>query len=314
MALLIGFACVANAQMTRNPEIMRPSGKGFGMVPDDVDGDAPRVPSAIVTGRTNGIQYHGGPVMTGRVNVYFIWYGDWNGGPADSDSQMTVSMMNSLYGHTGALAGSGLAQIASTYTDRYRRPASSSFALVQSTSDYYSRGKKLTDASVAAVVTSAIQTGRLPKDSNGIYFVLTSSDVDETSGFCKTYCGWHDHKNILGSDIKLSFVGNPDRCADSCEIQTESPNNNPGADAMASVMAHETLETVTDPDLNAWYDSHGQEVGDKCAWMYGPTRGSVGNGAYNQILGSHKWLLQMSWVNGNGGGCAQTRTGKFYNE
>ena len=29
---------------------------------------------------------------------------------------------------------------------------------------------------------------------------------------------------------------------------------------------HELEEAVTDPDLNAWYDSAGYEADDKCAW------------------------------------------------
>src|SRR5262249_20042785 len=28
---------------------------------------------------SSGIDYHGGPVMIGTVNIYFIWYGNWNG-------------------------------------------------------------------------------------------------------------------------------------------------------------------------------------------------------------------------------------------
>jgi hypothetical protein len=27
--------------------------------------------------RSNGIDYHGGPVMLGTVNAYTIWYGTW---------------------------------------------------------------------------------------------------------------------------------------------------------------------------------------------------------------------------------------------
>lgn len=318
LVIAIMLVSAANAQIARNRDNMAPTGKGWGALAandaNDSDGaDNFGAPRTVTAPRGNGIQYHGGPVMSGNVNVYFIWYGNWSGGPAESDSPMTVSLLNSLYGHSRALAGSASAQIASTYTDRYRRTASNNFSLVQSTSDDYSRGKNLTDAAVAGIVASAVQNGRLPKDPNGIYFVLTSSDVNETSGLCRKYCGWHDHKNILGSDLKLAFIGNPDRCADNCEIQSASPNGNPGADAMASIMVHETLETVTDPDLNAWYDSQGQEVGDKCAWTYGPVKGSIGNGAYNQALGGHNWLIQMSWVNANGGGCAQAKGGKFYN-
>src|ERR1051326_6091199 len=27
--------------------------------------------------RSNGISYHGGPIMLGQVNAYAIWYGTW---------------------------------------------------------------------------------------------------------------------------------------------------------------------------------------------------------------------------------------------
>ena len=56
-------------------------------------------------------------------------------------------------------------------------------------------------------------------------------------------------------DIKYAFVGNPDRCPVACAAQTTGPNGNAGADGMASIIAHELEEAVTDPDLNAWYDT-----------------------------------------------------------
>jgi len=147
-----------------------------------------------------------------------------------------------------------------------------------------------------------------------VYFVLTSSDVNETSGFCTQYCGWHTHATIAGSDIKYAFVGNSDRCSGACEMQTLSPNRDSGADGMASIMAHEAMETVTDPDLNAWYDSSGNEVGDKCAWKFGPVSGVFGEGAYNQTFGTYNWLIQMDWENSRSGGCDKTLGGKFYSQ
>src|SRR5258705_528444 len=35
-------------------------------------------------GAGNGISYHGGPVVTGTPNIYFIWYGNWSGNSATS--------------------------------------------------------------------------------------------------------------------------------------------------------------------------------------------------------------------------------------
>jgi hypothetical protein len=83
-----------------------------------------------------------------------------------------------------------------------------------------------------------------------------------------------------------------------------SPNGNVGADAMASVMAHELEETATDPDLNAWYDQRGYENADKCAWTFGTTY-SVANGSKaNMSLGGRDFLIQRNWVNAAGGYCA----------
>ncbi len=157
---------------------------------------------------------------------------------------------------------------------------------------------------IQGVVSDAISSGRLPSDVNGVYFVLTSSDVTASSGFCTQYCGWHTRGTISGSDIKYSFVGNPDRCPSACEAQTTGPNGNAGADGMASIVAHELEEAVTDPDLNAWYDHRGEENADKCAWTFGTTY-TTSNGALANIrLGSRDYLIQRNWVNAGGGFCA----------
>jgi len=110
----------------------------------------------------------------------------------------------------------------------------------------------------------------LPKDANGVYFVLTSAEVTASSGFCTQYCGWHTHATIGGSDIKFAFIGNPDRCPSSCAAQAVGPNDNAGADGMASIISHELEEAASDPDLNAWYDRRGSEADDKCAWSPAP--------------------------------------------
>jgi hypothetical protein len=78
-------------------------------------------------------------------------------------------------------------------------------------------------------------------------------------------------------------------------------------------MAHETEEAISNPDLNAWYDNNGAENADKCSWLWGPVKGTIGHGAYNQTLAGHNWLVQMNWENSRGGGCTQTKGGLFYN-
>ncbi|HXU74455.1 MAG TPA: hypothetical protein VN947_34410 [Polyangia bacterium] len=244
----------------------------------------------------SGIQYHGGPVMLGTVNIYYIWYGNWSGNNA-------TTILTSFISNLG---GSSYEHINSTYYDGSGNHVSGNLHYAGSTTDSYSQGTALSDAQIQTVVSSAISSGRLPKDTNGVYFVLTSADVNATSGFCTQYCGWHDDGTIAGSNIKYAFVGNPDRCPSSCAEQTTSPNGNAGADGMASIIAHESEEAISDPDLNAWYDRRGEENADKCAWTFGTTSKASNGSLYNITLGGAHYLIQQNWVNSGAGYCAMS--------
>ena len=271
-----------------------PTGKGHGKLLEP----GHKGPAARKGTAGNGISYHGGSVILGTTNVYYIWYGNW--------SSPVQSILTDLANNIG---GSPYFNINTTYYNGNNTRVSNAVHYAQSTMDNYSQGTNLSDAGVQAVVSSAISSGRLPQDTNGVYFVLTSADVNETSGFCTRYCGWHTSAIFLNlpklPDIKFSFVGNPARCPSACAAQTIGPNGNAGADGMASIIAHELEEAVTDPDLNAWYDSRGQENADKCAWTFG-TLYRTSNGAYaNMKLGTRDFLIQQNWVNAKGGYCAK---------
>jgi hypothetical protein len=92
----------------------------------------------------------------------------------------------------------------------------------------------------------------------------------------------------------------------SCAAQTSSPNGNPGADAMASIIAHELEETVTDPLISAWYDSSNEENADKCAWTYGSESTASNGSKYNMTLGTRHYLIQENWLNAAGGKCVKS--------
>ena len=251
----------------------------------------------------NGISYHSGPLMLGSQTINVIWYGGWSGNTAT-----TI-----LPGFITALGGSGSStptpyeHINTTYYDGSGTHVSGVFSVGTQVSDNYSRGNALADSDIQAIVEAHIANNDFAENTNAIYFVLTSSDVNETSGFCSKYCGWHTNYNRAdGANIKYSFVGNPDRCPSACEAQTTSPNNNAGADGMASIIAHESEEAISDPDGSAWYDNRGYENADKCAWTFG-TESTASNGSkYNIVLAGVEYLIQRNWVNASGGYCAMS--------
>lgn len=296
----LSLVCAADPGNSGPPET-RPNGKG------DVVRSAR--PSSGKTSGSNGIFYHGGPLLTQGVNVYYIWYGNWS-------DNLAKTILTDL---ANGIGGSSYFAINTTYYDGSNHPVQNAVNYKGSFVDNYSQGAGLSDSQVQAVVKNAIGSGKLPLDKSGVYFVLTSSDVKETSGFCKTYCGWHTYytTTLSGSNISLqyAFVGDPDvQCPTGCEEQTSvSPNGDPGADGMASVIAHELEEATTDPTLTAWYDRRGEENADKCAWTFGITSKDSNDAEYNLVLphatttsGYRNFLIQQNWVNGGGGYCAMS--------
>jgi len=230
------------------------------------------------------------------VPIYYIWYGNWSGNTATSLLPTLIS----------DLSGSSYEHINTTYYDGSNTHVAGTMTFSGSDTDNYSRGTTLTDNDIQTIVgghCGAVGMGNC--DPNAIYFVLTSADVKESSGFCSQYCGWHTHANVSGKNLRFAFVGNPDQCPSGCEEQTTSPNGNAGADGMASIIAHESEEAISDPDINAWYDRRGEENADKCAWTFG-TESSASNGSKYNFSGSKKWLIQQNWVNASGGYCSMS--------
>jgi hypothetical protein len=169
-------------------------------------------------------------------------------------------------------------------------------------------GTNLTDASVLRIAKGALGQSGFPSavDANALYFILTAPGIRESSGFLSLYCGWHSSETMdylnrgsVGTppttNMKYSFVGDA-ATARGCGAQSfpnGSPNNNVGADGMASVIAHELEETVTDPDGNGWWVSNtsspnvNMENGDMCAWKFGTTSQQSSTASYSaQVNGA----------------------------
>jgi len=251
-------------------------------------------------GSTQPISYHNGPVIEGTVNVYFIWYGDWS-----YDGQASAILGNLATN----IGGTPYYNINTKYYDvagGLKHFVSGNVVFGGQTSVSYTYGTSLDDNTVFQVVDDAVSAGALPQDTNGVYFVLTSRDVKESSGFCSQYCGWHFFGTIAGSRLKYSFIGNPDQCPSACSAQTTSPNGNVGADGMASIISHELEEAVTDPYVSAWTDSSGEENADKCAWTFGTEQSAANGSQFNVTLNGMQYLIQQNWVNANGGSCAMS--------
>jgi hypothetical protein len=294
LAVSMAIAMTATTGYSQQGELYKvPHGINDGRAARE-NNESPNWPGyATTTGSTRkatAMNYYGGPLIT-TPTIYIIWYGNWNqnnGSKGDTPAgqqlvrdwaggigntpyfQLNKSLSVSGYSITGAVNFGGEATDTGTSTS-------------------------LSDANIQTIVGNHVGKD-LANDPSGVYFVITSSNVNASSGFCTNYCGWHTHASIstLGN-IRYSFVGNAQRCLGSCAAQSTSPNGMPGIDGAISVLSHELEEATTDPDINAWLDSRGQENADKCAWTFGHYQYQTPNGSWaNMKFGGHDWLIQRN--------------------
>jgi hypothetical protein len=243
--------------------------------------------------------------MTGNNNhLYVIYYGSF--------TSLQTDIIDTFLENVG---GSGAYGVNTTYYDvvnnqqtnisnvlSYRRASDSYY-------DSYSLGKSVKGRSVETEIQNVLAAGHLPTDDNGIYILVTSPDVGVTSGFC----GYHNYSTSIapGHTIKYAFSPDPSGsalagCSGNVATfgDTTSPNGDIGADSVTDTLIHEISETVTDPQISAWYTKGGAEVGDLCNFIYGTTFLAANGSHANQTFGSRSYLVQTIWLNVGAGSCA----------
>ena len=270
-----------------------PTGKGLDVATD---------PSPPARTR-NRIEYHpGGQILPDQQNSYLLFYGAW---PSVASADTLRSQFQFIIADlVSNLCLRPYTNILQAYTNADGRAPLGCMTFGGSSVDAFSHGPTLSDADVAAVLENQILTGKLPLDPSGIYFILASPEIAESSGFGTTYCGWHGRTTVLGSLMHFAFIGWPGRAPTNCAPNGPGPNGHASADAAASHLAALWANMLTDPNYDAWYDKLGLEMADKCVWTYGTTYVAPNGKAANVHLGARDFLLQQLWVpNKSGGAC-----------
>ncbi len=242
------------------------------------------------------VTYHGGMLMLGTVNVYLVFYGDFAG--------LNPAALTIIPEFVSNLGGSALwNSVTSHYqmVNGVKTYMSNSLVYQGYATDNYTYNKTLADSTIYYIIKHAINVGALPQDTNGIYLVLTAPDVDLSSGLCKQFCGWHTSGTLNSKRLRYGVVGSASRCG-GCQSGSR-PNGDVNSDSMVSTVWHELMETATDPDFTAWYDSNGYENADRCAWSWGQTYAAANGQPANIKLGQRDYLVQQNLVQYAGGYC-----------
>jgi hypothetical protein len=272
------------------------------------------------------LQYNGGPVMPFNTNYAFYWRP--SGAPAyPAEYQSGLNLFfTDLQHDSGGLQN--VDSVAAQYGDssgEFANYASEFGGAIADTDAYPPNGCAaaticLTDAQLQAELAAYVQANHLPHDLRHEYFILTPPGVEnctEPAGLecsagsaAPAYCAYHSFVPFAGGNIVYAVdayvTGNPG-CDDG-----EHPSGKPSDGAIQGGLSHEHNESLTDPEVNAWFDSNGEEIGDKCRTLqeaseFGPALGTAPDGSrYNQLINGDFYWYQQEWSN-EGSRCEQRR-------
>lgn len=268
--------------------------------------------------------YHGGPVMTSNTNYTFYWAP--SGSPAYAAGyQSGVNRYLEDLAHDSG-GNQNVDSVATQYTNGSSEAANydSHFGgAILDTDAYPKNGCKaapicLTDAQIQAEISSYVSAHGLPADLAHEYFLLTPPGVEScfdaggtqcSAGTASAaFCAYHGAISTPGGTIV--YANDPYVVGIAGCDSAEHPNNSPSDAALLGGLSHEHNESITDPELNAWYGPEGNENGDKCrtfeeASEYGTPLGTAPDGSrYNQLINLDEYWYQQEWSN-QGSTCLQ---------
>jgi hypothetical protein len=258
-------------------------------------------------GGTPPLVYHsGGSVMQPSVTLYSIF---WTGGvnfppnynnlmnrlaqdyPGHGIMNVTTQYYQTIGTTTTYIKNAGAD--GGNYTDTSAYPASGC-------TDSATPGKCLTDAQLQSEIKKVMGIKGWTGGLNKIFILYTNSgegscfDSSSTSCAFTQYCAYH---SFISGSPDIIYANMPYPILANCqEPGAPSPNSNPAADTAMTAASHEISESITDPLLNAWFDSSGNEIGDECAYDYGYYL-SYDSGKANQQWNGHFYLLQGEFDN-----------------
>ena len=227
-------------------------------------------------GSSPKLTYHGGPILNATQAMAIFWGTSW------TESDDKVAGLGLFYTGVG---GSPYAKTNGEYGDSTSTNVTSNVSYLGHVLDTSAAPTKApSTSSVLGEVCKVLDnsTSARTAKANGFYAVYSNNKRGNAR-----YCAWHSYGSCGGTPIQFSFYFNLD--GDSgCSVGANNGHSE-GLSNLANVTGHELSEAMTDPALNAWYDSQGAENADKCAWTFSGSNIIFTNGS--------SWKIQGNWSN-----------------
>lgn len=279
------------------------------------------------------LEYHMGPVLASAINLYIIWYGQWNPTHQTTIRDFLDSLSSSSSSSVPYPSVADWWDTVRLYTDQTGSNITATISISGEFYDSeYSHGVYLSRLSMQSIIKAVVTSHSRPlplNPHNGLYLVLTSQDV-QVEDFCRAVCGFHyfTFPILVGVTVPYAWVGySGTQCPGMCAYPfawpkysgkpppnggndlTHAPNGDAGVDGMISVIAHELAEVSSNPLINAWYAGEDPtaptEIADLCLGLYGSGGGggyigqvykdARGNGYNVHGVKGRRFLVQWVW-------------------
>ena len=265
-------------------------------------------------GSSNNLVYNGGPVMHADANYAIFWE------PAGHSTTATFKNIVGGYFNNVAAASGATNNVYSVATQYYDGSGNIAYSATSGgstvdTDPYPSLGcvgtniggPCINDSQLQTEVQKVVAAKKWPTGLGAEYFVYFPNGVTTCTSVASyecsgtIYCAYHS--SVGSGSSTILYANMPYDGISGCE-SGEYPNGDTGADSELNVTSHESIETITDPLGNAWYDSSGNEIGDKCNFTFGSPLGGAAGAQYNEQISAGNYYLQEEWSNA-AAGCVQ---------
>ncbi len=251
---------------------------------DDDQGNGPS--SFARPGGSGPLIDHGGQVLTNAKVVYIFW--GWPSNTSDQYVREVISFRddpNAMMKHIGMLA-------------QYRNTGSTSLKGTQA--DVFDpvppSSTRVTDAMVESKAASscAALPGGCRTDTIYEVFIPAGYYSDDGTGATSCggpnlqYCAYHGNGDGVHLSSAYKYSIQPYPSCSGCHGKASWTAYND----QEHFVVHETRESMSDAQLNAWYDRVGFEADDKCAWG-GATLAFL----FDETVGGHTYAYQMEFSN-----------------
>lgn len=308
------------------PRIINSHAHSFGKVPTSI-ASSTMTPNTVLP-----LTYHSGNVLNKPVVYTIFWVpSTLQDGTTSYVSSTYYSLIQQYFSDIG---GSGYYNNITQYYDASGGHPSSSVVYNTSTNSildvssygtstdcsYTANGQSITNCLSQSHIETEISTIAnglsLSNGLNAVYMVYTPKNegVCETNGACmfRDDCAFHGDftDTSSGNEYVYGMVPYSGTDLTACGGFTSSPNGDIDADTAINQSSHEHMEANSDPRVSGgWFDSSGNEIGDKCAYNFGSLAFPHTNA--DILVNGHYYMIQKEWSNfiGSGGsytGCTLT--------